>query len=268
MAEPQTAESQTSARKVVVSGASGFVGSHVVAELQRLNYKVLRLVRNAKAPGPNDLLWQPELGVAQPERLAGCSAIIHLAGRSIAAARWSEREKNRIYESRVTATKQLVKQLLQLEDRPPVFISASAVGIYGEGGDQVMDENSPAGEGFLADVAKDWEAAAAPLADAGVRVAFARFGIVLDPAEGALAKMLPLFRYGLGGRLASGKHTGAGLPSRMSLPHCFGCWKIPTPPALTTAWLRNRLRMSCSRGCSPIHWAALPCSLHLNSRCG
>ncbi len=121
MAEPQTAESQTSARKVVVSGASGFVGSHVVAELQRLNYKVLRLVRNAKAPGPNDLLWQPELGVAQPERLAGCSAIIHLAGRSIAAARWSEREKNRIYESRVTATKQTRQTTFAARGSPASF---------------------------------------------------------------------------------------------------------------------------------------------------
>ena len=193
-------------RKIAVSGSSGFVGSRLVAALRSRGYEVIKLLHaSTKSLQPDELLWNSESGLVQPQALNGIDAIIHLAGRSIAAARWTEAEKNRIYDSRVAATQQLVKQLLTLDHRPPIFIGASAVGIYGECGDKIVDESQPAGTDFLSEVACDWEAATLLLGEVGVRVAHARFGIVLDPAEGALGKMLPLFRWGLGGRLGSGR---------------------------------------------------------------
>ena len=191
---------------IAVSGSSGFVGSRLVAALRSRGYEVIRLLHaSTKSLQPDELLWTSESGLVQPQALNGIDAVIHLAGRNIAAARWTEAEKNRIYDSRVAATKQLVKQLLTLDHCPPVFIGASAVGIYGDCGDKVVAESQPAGTDFLSAVARDWEAATVPLGDAAVRVAHARLGVVLDPAEGALGKMLPLFRWGLGGRLGSGK---------------------------------------------------------------
>ena len=191
--------------KIAVSGSSGFVGSRFVTTLKSRGCEVTRLVRHSKSLQADEVLWNAESGLAQPETLNGYDAVVHLAGRSIASARWTELEKNRIYDSRVVATKQLVKQLLTLEARPPIFIGASAVGIYGDCGDKIVDESQPAGTDFLSEVARDWEAATSSLSEAGVRVAHARLGIVLDPSAGALAKMLPLFRWGLGGRLGNGQ---------------------------------------------------------------
>lgn len=193
-------------KQVAVSGSRGFVGSRLVAELKRRGYEVIRLLHTSKRDlQPDELIWNSESGLAKPQTLNGVGAVIHLAGRNIASARWSEAEKNRLYDSRVAATKQLVRQLLALEDRPSVFIGASAVGIYGDCGDSEVDESHSPGNDFLSEVARDWEAATLPLSSVGVRVAHARLGVVLDPDEGALAKMLPLFRWGLGGRLGSGK---------------------------------------------------------------
>ncbi len=197
-------------RRVAISGASGFVGTRLVSALQDRGWEVARLVRESSSRKPSDLkpgelLWNPSTGLAQPEQLNGFDAIIHLAGRNIAAGRWTQLEKNRIYDSRVLATKQLVKQLAALENRPPVFIGASAVGIYGDCGSEVVDEDFAVGDSFLAEVAEHWEAAAKPLTELNVRVAHGRLAMVLDPAEGAVAKVLPLFRWGLGGRLGSGE---------------------------------------------------------------
>ncbi len=192
-------------RRIAVTGSSGFVGTRLVSALRSRGYEVIKLRHTASEKlKPDELLWNSQSGLERPQALNGVDALVHLAGRSIASARWTESEKDRLYDSRVAATKQLVKQLLELEHRPPVFIGASAVGLYGECGDRWIDETQPAGKDFLGEVARDWEAAADPLRTAGVRVAHARLGIVLDPAEGALAKMLPLFRWGLGGRLGSG----------------------------------------------------------------
>lgn len=197
-------------KKIAVTGSSGFVGTRLVAALKSRGYEVVRLIHDSKSGSkralkPDELSWDSQRGVADPQALNGVGAVVHLAGRGIASSRWTEEEKNRIYDSRVVATKQLVKQLLTLEDRVPVFIGASAVGIYGECDDGIVDEAHPPGKDFLSKVACDWEAATSPLSDAGTRVAHGRLGIVLDPKEGALAKMLPLFRWGLGGRLGDGK---------------------------------------------------------------
>ncbi len=202
----QNAEQQLpTVKRVAVTGASGLVGSRVVAALKERGYEVVRLVRSGNALKADELLWNAASGLARPEQLNGFAAIVHLAGRSIAEARWTEAEKNRLYDSRVAATKQLVKQLVALEQRPPVFIGASAVGLYGDCGDEVVDESRPSGQGFLAEVGRNWEAATAPLLEVGVRVAHARLAMVLEPTGGALAKVLPLFRWGIGGRLGSGR---------------------------------------------------------------
>ena len=250
------AEQQSEKKSVIVSGASGFVGSRVVADLRQRNYTVLRLVRNAKTLAQDELLWQPGSGLAEPERMTNCAAIIHLAGRSIAAARWSQQEKNRIYESRVTATKQIVKQLLTLEVRPPIFVSASAVGIYGNCGDRVIDEEAPVGSTFLAEVARDWELATRPLSDAGVRVANARFGMILDSQEGALAKMLPLFRWGLGGKLGAGNQywswiavedVVAGIRWLVENSNASGAYNFVSPEPVTNEHFTRLLANAVAR---------------------
>jgi uncharacterized protein (TIGR01777 family) len=148
--------------------------------------------------------WDPRAGLSTPSALNGVDAIVHLAGRSIASGRWTPQEKSRIRESRVAATATLVDQILRLDSPPRTFISASAIGIYGDCGERYVDEQSPPACDFLADIAKDWEAACDPLREVGIRVVHPRFGIVLDEQGGALAKMLPIFRMGFGGKLGQG----------------------------------------------------------------
>jgi uncharacterized protein len=190
--------------KVAVSGASGFVGASLVKELELRGHSVLRMVRRTGQLKDNELAWVPEQGLVNPEVICELDAVCHLAGRSIAAGRWSAAEKQRIRDSRVLSTQQLVKQLVASPSRPSTFISASAVGIYGDCSDAMVDETHPAGEDFLARVACEWEAAANPLSENEVRVVHPRLGIVLDSRGGALAKMLPIFRLGIAGRLGNG----------------------------------------------------------------
>jgi uncharacterized protein (TIGR01777 family) len=154
---------------------------------------------------PNDIPWDPAAGKISVERLAGCQAVVNLAGEGIAARRWTKAQKQRILSSRIESTALLARTLAAMNPRPLVWVCASAIGFYGDRGDEQLDEASCAGEGFLPDVCRQWEAATAPAADAGIRVLRLRTGIVLSPAGGALAKMLPPFRMGAGGRLGDGK---------------------------------------------------------------
>ncbi|MGA0370021.1 MAG: TIGR01777 family oxidoreductase, partial [Kiritimatiellia bacterium] len=140
-----------------------------------------------------------------PERLKGCGAVIHLAGEPIAARRWSEAQKKKISDSRVCGTRALAEALAGLTEKPECLVCASAIGFYGNRGEEVLRESSASGEGFLAEVVRDWEAAADPAREAGIRVVHLRIGIVLSPQGGALAKMLPPFRWGLGGPLGNGR---------------------------------------------------------------
>jgi hypothetical protein len=189
--------------KVVVSGATGLVGSALAPLLESSGHQVLRLTRRANSE--NDIEWSPSSGELDAERLAGIEAAVHLAGEGIAAGRWNAARKKRILDSRVVGTKLLANTLAALEPRPRVLVSASAIGYYGDRGDAPLDEQASAGDLFLSGVCHEWEQAAGPARDADIRVVHPRIGMVLSTRGGALAKMLTPFRLGLGGRVGSGR---------------------------------------------------------------
>ena len=189
--------------RVVVSGSHGLIGSALVDALTAGGHSVTRLVRGA--PGEGEAAWDPRAGRVDGAALEGHDAVVHLAGAGIGAHRWTAAYKAEIRDSRVRATQVLVEALAGLDDRPRVLASASAVGVYGDRGDEELTESSPAGTGFLAEVVREWEGAARRATEAGIRVAHLRSGVVLSPRGGALRQQLPLFRLGLGGRLGSGR---------------------------------------------------------------
>lgn len=190
--------------KIAVSGASGLVGTELTAKLKASGYEPVRLVRR-KPTGQNEVRWDPAGGTIDTEGLAGVVGVVHLAGDNIADGRWTEAKKARIRDSRVEGTKLLVRALTGLSPKPSVLVSASAVGYYGTRGDELVAEASPPGDGFLASVCREWEAAADPAGEAGIRVVKARLGIVLGSEGGALAKMKTPFMLGLGGRIGDGE---------------------------------------------------------------
>lgn len=194
--------------RVTITGAGGLIGARLVAALRKRGDQVTALSRDAAATGARlgveATAWRPESAPAPAEALAGRAAVVHLAGENV-AQRWSEAAKRRIRGSRVAGTANLVAGLREAEPRPAALVSASAVGYYGARGAEVLDESSPPGIGFLADLCVEWEAAAERATDLGIRVAVLRTGIVLDRAGGALRTMLPPFRLGLGGPVAGGR---------------------------------------------------------------
>lgn len=190
--------------RIAITGAGGFLGRPLAARLAAAGHDVRRLVRH-DARGADEIAWDPAACTIDRAGLAGVEAVVHLAGASIAGGRWSAVHRARIRDSRVGPTRLLAETLATLEPRPRVLVSASAIGLYGDRGEEWLDEASAPGTGFLAEVARAWEAAAAPAARAGIRVALPRTGLVLAPHGGALAAMLPIFRAGLGGPLGSGR---------------------------------------------------------------
>jgi uncharacterized protein (TIGR01777 family) len=190
--------------RIAITGSTGLIGTALVTRLHAAGHDVVRLVR--RAPRASDeVRWDPTSGQVDLAGLAGIQGAVHLAGAGVGDHRWTDRYKQTILDSRVDGTRTLATALAALDPRPSVLVSGSAVGFYGDRGDEVLTESSSGGEGFLADVVRAWEAAAAPAADAGVRVAFARTGLVLSPEGGALGRMLPLARLGLAGPLGDGR---------------------------------------------------------------
>lgn len=187
--------------RVAVTGASGFIGGALRPFLTTGGHRVLTIGRGAG----NDARWNPATGEFDTRALEGVDAVIHLAGASI-SERWTPERKQAIRESRVKGTRMLAEALAKMSPRPAVLLSGSAVGVYGSRGDEHLDETSALGDDFLADVGREWEAAAAPARDAGIRTVFLRTGLVLNPAGGALGKMLLPFKAGVGGTLGSGKN--------------------------------------------------------------
>lgn len=190
--------------KIAITGASGLIGRALAEIGQAKGHEVSRVVRTA-ASAAAAVAWNPEAGLVDPGRWEGHDAVVHLAGENIAARRWDARQKARIRSSRVDATRRLCEGLVRLEKPPRVLACASAIGFYGNRGDETLDESSPAGRGFLAEVCQEWEAAAEPARQAGIRVIHLRFGIVLSRHGGALARMLLPFRLGLGGPIGTGR---------------------------------------------------------------
>ena len=191
--------------RVAVSGSTGLVGSEVVASLSAAGHEVVRLVRRAPAPGERAVRWDPEKGEVDAAGLEGLDAVVHLAGENIASGRWNAARKAAIRDSRVNGTRLLCEALAGLVRPPKTLVCASAIGIYGDRGEDAITEESPPAAGFLPEVCREWEAAAAPAAEKGIRVVHLRIGMVLSPNGGALSRMLPLFRAGFGGVIGSGR---------------------------------------------------------------
>ncbi|WP_329494678.1 TIGR01777 family oxidoreductase [Kitasatospora herbaricolor] len=195
--------------RIAVTGSTGFLGSALVRSLLADGHQVVRLVRHRSRTGPQAdsttaIGWNPLRMEIDRAGLAGVEAVVHLAGAGVGDHRWTDSYKREIRESRVLGTETLAAALAAADTPPRVLVSASAVGYYGQTGDRVIDERSPAGDDFLAEVCVEWEAAARPAADAGIRVVHPRTGLVLATGGGAGARLFPLFKLGLGGRLGSG----------------------------------------------------------------
>ena len=187
-------------QRIAISGSSGLIGTALVGHLKSEGHTVQRLVRRAPVAA-DEVQWDPQTGFVDLSALAGVDAIIHLAGVGVGDKRWTKRYKSEILNSRLLGTTTIAKAVAEL--KPQVFISASAIGWYGESGNRAVVETDRVGDDFLAAVCREWESAADLAAD--VRTVKIRTGLVLDPTGGALGKMLPLFRLGFGGKLGSGK---------------------------------------------------------------
>ena len=187
---------------IAISGASGLVGRTLTQRMASRGAQIRPLVRGS-VPSERDIPWQPGQPVS-PEHWEGVDALVHLAGENIASGRWTSARKERLWRSRVEATQALCEGIAATAQRPKVLVCASAIGWYGDRGDETLLETSNPGAGFLAELSQAWEQACAPAVSVGVRVVHARFGIILSKEGGALAKMLTPFRLGLGGRVGSG----------------------------------------------------------------
>jgi uncharacterized protein len=191
--------------RVAITGSTGLIGEALVASLVRDGHRVHRVTRSRAKAGPDDVVWDPMGGAVDTANLEGVDAVVHLAGEPIGDARWTDETKRAIHESRRTGTRTLAEALAGLAVRPAVFVSGSAVGIYGSRGDEVLDESSALGDDFLARVCIDWETAAAPAAEAGIRVVHPRTGVVIAQDGPLIDKIELPFKLGVGGKVGSGK---------------------------------------------------------------
>jgi uncharacterized protein (TIGR01777 family) len=208
--------------RIAVTGASGLVGSELVAFLTAGGHRVQRLVRS-EPRAADEVGWDPEGAEIDAAALEGVDAVVHLAGENIASGRWTAPRRARILGSRAAGTRLLATTLARLRTPPRVFVSASAVGFYGDTADALVDESSPSGSGFLAEVCRAWEAGAAPARDAGIRVVHPRLGIVLSAAGGVLGRLAPIFRAGLGGPVGSGAQQMSWISSDDALDVLLRC---------------------------------------------
>jgi uncharacterized protein (TIGR01777 family) len=191
--------------KILVTGSAGLVGSALVPFLTSKGHEVLRLVRSEPRAEAAEIKWDPAKGIETPARLEGLDAVVHLAGENISEGRWTDEKKVRIRESRVKGTRTLAEALARLSQPPKTLVSASAIGFYGDRGDEVLNEQSASGDNFLAEVCREWELATRPAAEKSIRVVALRFGVILSPDGGALQKMLTPFKLGIGGRVGDGR---------------------------------------------------------------
>jgi uncharacterized protein (TIGR01777 family) len=190
--------------KVAVTGASGLIGSALVPALEAAGHEVVRLVRRP-ARGAGEVTWDPAAGTVDLAGLAGTDAVVHLAGAGVGDKRWTDAYKQTILRSRVDGTRTIVRAMTELDPMPSVLLSGSAVGYYGDRGEEVLLESSARGDGFLSDVVVAWEAETAPAAAAGIRTALLRTGLVMAPGGGAFGRLLPIINAGIGGPIGDGR---------------------------------------------------------------
>jgi uncharacterized protein (TIGR01777 family) len=242
--------------KIVIAGASGLVGSALVPSLRAAGHDVLRLVRRGGGGAPDEITWHPEKGEIDSARLEGIDVCINLAGENLAGGRWTAVRREGILRSRVDATRTLVKAIGRMTRKPAVLLNASAVGFYGDRGDEVLTEASSIGRGFLPEVCLAWETHASGAAQIGVRVAMLRFGVILAGKGGALAKMLPVFRLGIGGRLGSGQQwmSWISIDDVVGVIHhalgdsrCQGAINVVAPAAVTNVEFTRALASALHR---------------------
>jgi uncharacterized protein len=198
---PESLQGQT----VIVTGATGLVGKPLVASLEQAGATVVRGVRRPARDATREMYWNSEAGEIESGKLEGAAAVVHLAGENVAARRWTDAFKQELRDSRIKGTRLIADAIAHAAIKPRAFICASAIGFYGNRGDERLTESSPPGDDFLANLCRDWEAACQPARDAGVRVVNARIGVVLSPNGGALRKMLTPFKLGLGGKMGDGR---------------------------------------------------------------
>ncbi len=230
-------------RSVLLAGASGLLGRALTMRLNAEGWDVRRLVRRPAA-GPDEFTWDPAGGEVPAAALAGVTAVINLAGENIAAGRWTEPRRRVLRSSRMEPTRALARAIGGMPRPPEVFACASAVGFYGDRGNLVLGEDASRGEGFLSELTAEWEQAGAAVEASGVRWAALRLGVVLSPEGGALARLLPIFRLGLGGRLATGKQwmswisredAAAAFVHVLATPSCRGPLNACSPGPVTNA---------------------------------
>lgn len=235
--------------RIAVTGSTGFIGSELVKRLQADGRHVTRLVRSRPASGSTDVLWNPESGEFDAARLNGYNAVIHLAGEQI-SERWTSEHKAAIRTSRVVGTRLLAEGIAALPNPPKTLLSASAVGYYGNRGDELLDETSGSGNDFLAGVAREWEAETEPAARRGIRVVITRFGVALSPEGGALARLLPPFKMGGGGKLGNGKQyiswialsdLAEAIVFLLEHPELSGPFNVTSPEPVTNAEMAETL---------------------------
>ncbi|GHI90036.1 TIGR01777 family oxidoreductase [Streptomyces xanthophaeus] len=190
--------------RIAVTGSTGLIGNALVKSLRSDGHEVVRFVRRAPAAA-DEARWDPAGGHVDRAGLTGCAAVVHLAGAGVGEHRWTTRYKKEIRDSRVLGTAALAAALAALDEPPAVLVSGSAIGYYGDTGDRAVDEDAPAGQGFLPSVCVEWEAAAEPARAAGIRTVFARTGLVVAGEGGAWGRLFPIFRAGIGGRLGNGR---------------------------------------------------------------
>ncbi|MBU2488009.1 MAG: TIGR01777 family oxidoreductase [Proteobacteria bacterium] len=243
---------------VAITGASGLLGRSLIPFLTTGGHRVVSLVRRAPQPGGGEIFWDPARGELDPASLAGVDAVVHLAGENIGEGRWTREKKLRMVGSRTLGTETLARAVAaaMAKNGPRVLVSASAVGYYGHRADDLLDEGSPQGRGFIPELCAAWEQAARPAADAGVRVVNLRIGVVLSPAGGALAKMLPGFSAGLGAAMGPGSQyipwvspddvLGAILHA-MKTPALSGPVNLTAPAPVTSRELAQELGRVLSR---------------------
>ena len=239
---------------VAITGSTGLIGSALVPRLRADGHRVIRIVR--RAPGDDEVQWNPNGGTIDRRKLEGVDAVVHLAGAGVGDRRWSTEYKRLILSSRLDGTATLVKALALLATPPSVLLSASAVGYYGIRGDEVLTEYSHAGTGFLADVCARWEAAASAASTSGIRVVNLRTGVVLSAAGGALKKQLWPFRLGIGARLGAGDQQFSWISRRdavdaiaflMSNSALAGPFNVTSPDPVTNAAFTRALGRALHR---------------------